>query len=750
MRLVLALCAALALVACGDDDESGGPDASAELDSGSHDDAGPEAGHGESCGGEGPCDDGIRCNGIERCVDDDHCEPGEPVRCTPEHPCLESTGACDCTNPDYDDDDSDSEVCGGDDCNDADDSIGEHAPEVCLPGGDSVDEDCDPDTFQNDETNDGDADNDGHFSVFCFNLRPDGSRSGGDDCFDRDDKTYPGAEESCDYTDNDCDGIVDEGEVGDGSDEGSLQTAFYPDNDRDGYPDHDAEPMMRCDLSPLPGWLSEAHPDDCDDDDIDVNLAELEVCDGVDNDCDGLVDNDDNEETSNQPMLRPYDFEGTTVACVADPDDEDGDGRSAEWVIPPDGCPEGLAWCTGRVETGCTTDATTIENCGACEVECTFACSDEACDEVVELSVSIEHSCARTRSGRVGCWGRGALGRLGDDAGRGSSVPSQVVGATAAVAVVAGPVSSCVILGEERELHCWGDNEYSVLGNGEPGRGISSVPIPVYGVWTPSLIEVASVAIAKRHACAVMESSEVYCWGSEEDGRLGNGYESEGHYPFPIAVERESGSVNDANKVALGEKHGCLLTVAGTLECWGDNSNGQLGDPEFDEPSYALARTVPNLSDVTDIAAGTYHTCAVSDGQVWCWGANDRRQLGHVSSAQDRTPTVVSGLGDVVAVDAGPTFTCALDEHGTVWCWGSNDFGERGDSGSSDSETPVQMSVEETVEALSVDGTHGCVVTQASEAYCWGHNVYGQLGVGQSSYEVELVPQLVEPLLRSR
>ena len=166
---------------------------------------------------------------------------------------------------------------GGDDCNDDDDRIFPHAPEPC----DGVDNNCDN---QIDEgatiTLYADDDRDG-FGTADNQVQGCGATDGWSeekgDCDDDLSTAFPGATEICDLHDNDCDGSVDELAVDVGD--------YHPDADADGYGDASEAGIASCD-PPLPGYVDDAR--DCDDTDPLVNPTAIEVCDGHDNDCDGL------------------------------------------------------------------------------------------------------------------------------------------------------------------------------------------------------------------------------------------------------------------------------------------------------------------------------------------------------------------------------------------------------------------------------------------------------------------------------
>ena len=183
-----------------------------------------------------------------------------------------------------------------------------------------------------------------------------------------------------------------------------------------------------------------------------------------------------------------------------------------------------------------------------------------------------------------------------------------------------------------------------------------------------------------------------------------------------------------ATEVVAGGYHACAIMTDDTMECWGDNLSGQLGNGAFasspaDQQPYATE--VVDLTNVTAAAAGERHTCAVAGGQVSCWGENGSGQLGDGTLEDRSTPTEV-GLSGVVSVAAGTDDTCALLSDGTVQCWG----------GSSTTPSPVPGIVGATALAVggyppgAAYGRHACAVVAGGAAKCWGRNGFGQLGDG--------------------
>ena len=258
------------------------------------------------------------------------------------------------------------------------------------------------------------------------------------------------------------------------------------------------------------------------------------------------------------------------------------------------------------------------------------------------------------------------------------------------------------------------------------------------------LTDALAVAAGGGHTCALTTAGGVQCWGLNNVGQLGDGQIcGTSSCTTPVDV---SGLTSGVAAVAAGSGHTCALTTAGGLKCWGNNGSGQLGD------GTTTTRTTPVVvsglaSGLAAVAAGQFHTCAVTTGGgAKCWGNNFFGKLGDGTSGFanfSATPVDVSDLTSGVAdLGAGRHHTCALTTAGGLKCWGQNNVGQLGDGqacGIVTCTTPVDVSgLSSGVAAVAAAGGivndgHTCAVTTAGGVKCWGDNNVGQLGDGTTT-----------------
>ena len=254
--------------------------------------------------------------------------------------------------------------------------------------------------------------------------------------------------------------------------------------------------------------------------------------------------------------------------------------------------------------------------------------------------------------------------------------------------------------------------------------------------FTTKPVIAKSISAGEYVTCAVTDADGVKCWGNNSDGELGDGTTSERH--TPVDVKGLTSVVVKA--VSNGYKHTCVLTSLGGVKCWGYNFDGELGNGKTTNSLTPV--DVSGLTNVVDISANGFHTCAVTNaGAVWCWGYNANGELGNGTTTSSSTPVKVKSgtgtdyLGGVSVVKAGGYHTCALLSGGGVKCWGANDSGQVGNGTFINQLTAVNVSnLTSGVSALNSGDAYSCALISASHGLkCWGDNLFGQLVDGTTT-----------------
>jgi len=255
-----------------------------------------------------------------------------------------------------------------------------------------------------------------------------------------------------------------------------------------------------------------------------------------------------------------------------------------------------------------------------------------------------------------------------------------------------------------------------------------------------------SVSAGGYHSCAI-EGGAAYCWGSNENGELGDGVTGR-RSGIPKAVDTSGALAGKTlTQIATGDVDTCALDAAGAAYCWGNNQDGQLGDGSTTPSNVPVAVDASGVlagKTLTRITLGDEYMCALdAAGAAYCWGGNVVGQLGAGSSADHSSvPVAVDTSGalagktltQITAADYG--HTCALAAGGTAYCWGDNNFGELGNNSPADSSVPVAVDTSgalagKTLTQVTAAGEyHTCALAAGGTAYCWGYGADGQLGNG--------------------
>ncbi len=298
-------------------------------------------------------------------------------------------------------------------------------------------------------------------------------------------------------------------------------------------------------------------------------------------------------------------------------------------------------------------------------------------------------------------------------------------------------------------VECFGSSAFGQLGNDT--NDVSYILTNVAGGEAGGAIlgGVQDISVNNQHACAIRVNGDVFCWGNQANGRLGNGSLSAQAVKVPtqvLAGDQGGSVISDINNIDTGISSTCAVTNGGDGYCWG---SGNLGNNIFNDQTGTPKRVLGGesettyLEDLSEISIGGDHSCAVrkTDGSVFCWGDNTNGELGNGNTTNSASPVrVVAGeafgayLTGIIDVTANRNATCALRNDGVVFCWGDDSLNALGQGSAADesSLTPVrvvggQMGTPYLENIVKISGsklqtsrTHTAALTSSGEIIRWG------------------------------
>lgn len=244
----------------------------------------------------------------------------------------------------------------------------------------------------------------------------------------------------------------------------------------------------------------------------------------------------------------------------------------------------------------------------------------------------------------------------------------------------------------------------------------------------PSL---ARLSLGNSSSCVLDSQGGVQCFGDNTFGQLGVDDISLSGSSQPLVAK---GLATGVRAVFGGPVSHCAVLQTGNAMCWGESVfgsfNGQPGT-HFATPAPFEA---PGLSFVASMALGIYFHCALAtNGSAKCYGLNSSGQLGTGGLGDNFTPASVASLEPSRHIAAAGFFACAVTGAGSVKCWGHNDHGQLGDGTQQDALAPVPVVGLPPVATSVANGRdHACALAEGN-VWCWGGNAYGQLGTGPSA-----------------
>lgn len=409
-------------------------------------------------------------------------------------------------------------------------------------------------------------------------------------------------------------------------------------------------------------------------------------------------------------------------------DDNAGNGLGGQCV---EGSPDASAACGAVGEPCCATGPA----CGG-----NAFCEDGTCRQcVTDVAHGRYHGCALEYDGSVWCFGDNAAGQLGTGIAGGdpTATPSEVREVTSGVpiddatAIGAGRDFACAVR-TGGSVWCWGANGSGQLGDNTVVSSPWAVQV-VKELDGMPLTGITSVGGGDCHTCARDDAGGVWCWGCNGSGNLGDGTTTARDGAAPVLQTMAGEPFAGALSLAVGGGHNCVERALGEVWCWGQNNDGELGNDT------TVAAPLPIMSSFTgEVAVGRYHTCGVTSGgevQCWGWGGHGRLANGVGWDPPDflvPTPILLepngaslTGARDAVAA----AFSCAVLQDATAMCWGDDHYGQTGVGGTG-SPLPLYDSRGERLSGIVrmwAGFTRGCALLADGDIQCWGRNNEGQL-----------------------
>ncbi len=293
---------------------------------------------------------------------------------------------------------------------------------------------------------------------------------------------------------------------------------------------------------------------------------------------------------------------------------------------------------------------------------------------------------------------------------------------------------------------CWG---YDANGERGDGTGQTDSQASPSALRQQSSGLLAGVDTGFAYVCGLSRDGSAWCWGENFYGQLGN----PGATPRAEEPVKVGGGLT-FDGLSVGAYHACAIDGSAVAWCWGRAARGRLGNGGG-AADQNLPVLVSGARRFVAISAGDSHSCAVeqTSNALYCWGDGGSGRLGTGNTTQQDVPTAVASTLDYRSVDTGTTFTCALTVDDRALCWGTGNKGELGNGAQNGSTVPVEVDGALRFRTLTVSGEaskgfapspHACALTPTGSAYCWGSNEYGQLGTGNAGLALSSVPTAVD------
>lgn len=332
-----------------------------------------------------------------------------------------------------------------------------------------------------------------------------------------------------------------------------------------------------------------------------------------------------------------------------------------------------------------------------------------------EVEFGDEYSAAIDNEGTLWMWGKNNNHQLGDGVGEDQLKPIEVMKNVKSVSL---GYEHTLAVTNDGKLWAWGINNIGECGIA-PGDG-------TYRITTPTLVmdNIVYADAGTYNSAAIDTNGDLWVWGSNRQGQLGNGTATGGYMDTYNAPHKAM-----SNVVAVSVGNGTIAAIDGNgvLWTWGAEV-GRMRDDGTISEQWSPVRI---MDSVQSVSVGDGHIAAIkNDGSLWTWGGNMNGELGTGSLQSKTTPTKV--MDDVKTASAGDYFTAAIDSDGVLWTWGSNYSGQLGDGTTADKDEPVKIMNGAIDVACGSD--HLGAIDKDGAVRTWGANRWGALGNGGTAW----------------
>ena len=289
-------------------------------------------------------------------------------------------------------------------------------------------------------------------------------------------------------------------------------------------------------------------------------------------------------------------------------------------------------------------------------------------------------------------------------------------------------------LSEENNLWAWGENYQGQLGDGMSITGYTPVQIMLSNKSITKFQNIS--AKAYDYSIAIDINRNLWAWGNNNHGKLGDGTTTT--RTTPVQITASNGSVTKFQNISSNFDHSIAIDIEGNLWGWGYNVYGQLGDGTTTDKTAPVQITASNgsVTKFQSVSVGSYHSLAIDiNGNLWAWGSNSYGALGDGTGVMQTSPVQITASNGSVtkfqSVSVGNFYSLAIDIEGNLWAWGNNESGQLGNGTSINSSRPVQIIASNgTVtkfKGISAGSAHSLAMDINGNLWAWGSNSYAQI-----------------------